>query len=67
MKLAQELAICDETIKETHHAVIILNSLPQEFDILKDVIAYARDDITYKKNAELIGSIRTELLQESLI
>lgn len=49
LKFTQELTRCDETINETHQAVIVLNSLPKEFNNVKDVIACARDDVTYKR------------------
>ncbi|CAM8956547.1 unnamed protein product [Rhodiola kirilowii] len=49
LKVTQELKRCDDEIKPTHQAVILLNSLPPQFENLKDVIQHARDDMTMTK------------------
>ncbi|CAM8990906.1 unnamed protein product [Rhodiola kirilowii] len=54
LKLTQDLARCEETIKETFQVVILLNALPSQFDNLKDVIQYGRDEITLTKILEAI-------------
>ncbi|CAM8920600.1 unnamed protein product [Rhodiola kirilowii] len=54
LKLTQDLDRCKDTIKEEHLAVIILNSLPQQFDIVKDVIQYGRDELTLTKITEFV-------------
>ncbi|CAM8942693.1 unnamed protein product [Rhodiola kirilowii] len=54
LKLTQDLARCEEPIKETFKVVILLNALPSQFDNLKDVIQYGRDEITLTKIIEAI-------------
>ncbi|CAM8878013.1 unnamed protein product [Rhodiola kirilowii] len=54
LKLTQDLARYEETIKETFQAVIILNAMPPQFENLKDVIQYGRDEITLSKILEAI-------------
>lgn len=34
--------------------MILLNSLPTQFDVLKDVIKYERDDLTVNKLTEAV-------------
>ncbi|CAM8994640.1 unnamed protein product [Rhodiola kirilowii] len=52
--MTQDLTRCKETIEDTHKAVILLNSLPPQFDIVKDVIQYGRDEITTTKIIDAI-------------
>ncbi|CAM8931497.1 unnamed protein product [Rhodiola kirilowii] len=55
LKMTQELKRCDDEIKQTHQAVILLNSLPPQFETLKDVIQYGWDDLTMGKIMSAIG------------
>ncbi|CAM8954966.1 unnamed protein product [Rhodiola kirilowii] len=54
LKMTQDLSRCKDKIEETHKAVILLNSLPPQFDIVKDVIQYGRDEITLTNITEVI-------------
>ncbi|CAM8944985.1 unnamed protein product [Rhodiola kirilowii] len=54
LKMTHDLSSCKDKIEETHKAVILLNSLPPQFDIVKDVIQYGRDEITLAKITEVI-------------
>ncbi|CAH9101507.1 unnamed protein product [Cuscuta europaea] len=54
LKLTQEIEKVDEKIKDTHQAVILLNSLPPQFDNFKDVIQYSNDDLTPGKITDAI-------------
>lgn len=54
LRMTQELERCDDKIKETHQAVLLLNSLPAQFDILKDVIQFSNDNLTKTKIIEAI-------------
>ncbi|CAM8956457.1 unnamed protein product [Rhodiola kirilowii] len=54
LRSTQDLDRCKDTIKEEHLAVIILNSLPHQFDIVKDVIQYGRDELTLTKITEMV-------------
>lgn len=61
LKLTQKLVRCNEHIKGTHQVVIILNSLPKEFNNIIDFIAYTRDDITFERIIELVKQKSNEL------
>ncbi|CAM8947710.1 unnamed protein product [Rhodiola kirilowii] len=54
LRITQDLDRCKDTIKEEHLAVIILHSLPNQFDIVKDVIQYGRDELTLTKITVMI-------------
>ncbi|CAM8893574.1 unnamed protein product [Rhodiola kirilowii] len=54
LRITQDLDRCKDTIKDEHLAVIILHSLPNQFDIVKDVIQYGRDELTLTKITEMI-------------
>jgi len=54
LKLTQELEKCDDKIKEEHQAVLLLNSLPAQFDTFKDVIQYSTEEVTVKRITEAV-------------
>ncbi|CAM8944713.1 unnamed protein product [Rhodiola kirilowii] len=54
LRMTQDLSKCKDKIQETHQAVIVLNVLPPQFDIVKDVIQYGRDEISLAKITETI-------------
>ena len=49
LKMTQDLERCGDKIVDSHQAVILLNSLPAEFDGFKDVIQYGRDELSKTK------------------
>lgn len=50
--MTHELERCNDKIADTHQAVILLNSLPSQFDNFKDVIQFGNEDLTKKKIIE---------------
>ncbi|CAN0860176.1 Retrovirus-related Pol polyprotein from transposon TNT 1-94 [Linum grandiflorum] len=55
LKMTQDLERCGDQIDDTHQAVLLLNSMPSQFDNLKDVIQFSRDDLTVRKISEAIS------------
>ncbi|CAM8943799.1 unnamed protein product [Rhodiola kirilowii] len=49
LRINQDLERCEDAIKEEHQAVILLSSLPHQFDGLIDVIQFGREDLTLAK------------------
>ncbi|CAM8907798.1 unnamed protein product [Rhodiola kirilowii] len=54
LKMTLDLDRCKDKIADTHQAVILLNSLPSQFENLKDVIQYGRDELTLNKIIESV-------------
>ncbi|CAM8903535.1 unnamed protein product [Rhodiola kirilowii] len=57
LKLTQDLKKCEDEIKEEHLCVILLNSIPSQFDTLRDVIMYGNEEVTVSK---IIGAITSK-------
>ena len=49
LKLTQDLERCNDKISDDHAAILLLNSLPNQFDNFKDVIQYSQDEISKEK------------------
>ncbi|CAM8925998.1 unnamed protein product [Rhodiola kirilowii] len=56
LKLTQDLKKCKDEIKEEHLYVILLNSIPSQFDTLRDVIQYGSEEVTVSKIIQAITS-----------
>ena len=54
LRMTLELERCNDKIKDDHQAVLLLSSLPSQFDTLKDVIQYGNDKLTKAKIMEAI-------------
>ena len=54
LRMTLDLERCSDKIDDIHQAVIILNSLPAQFNNFKDVIQYGHQDLTKKKLLEAI-------------
>ncbi|CAM8913689.1 unnamed protein product [Rhodiola kirilowii] len=54
LRMTQDLERCEDAIKEEHQAVILLSSVPHQFDTLIDVIQFGREDLTLVKITEII-------------
>ena len=48
LRMTQELERCNDKIDDTHQAVILLNVLPAQLDIFKDVIQFENETLTKK-------------------
>ncbi|CAM8994232.1 unnamed protein product [Rhodiola kirilowii] len=53
LKLTQDLKRCKDEINPEHLCVVLLSSLPLQFDTLKDVIQFGRDELTVPKIIEV--------------
>ena len=54
LRMTQELERCDDKVKDSHQAILLMNSLPSQFDNFKDVIQYSSDELTKDKILEAI-------------
>ena len=62
LRMTQDLERCKDKISDAHAAVLLLNSLPSQFDTLKDVIQFSTDTLTKEKIINAITE-KNELLK----
>ena len=54
LKLTQDISRCGEDVSDLNKSVLLLNSLPNQFDTFKDVIMYGNETLTTKKIIESV-------------